>query len=53
MDNQNREKKDDIIAGRNPVTEALSSGRPIESILVSKNNHAGSIVAIISKAKST
>ncbi len=51
MDNQNREKKDDIIAGRNPVCEALSSGRPIESILVSKNNHAGSIVAIISKAK--
>ncbi len=51
MDNQNREKKDDIIAGRNPVSEALSSGRPIESILVSKNNHAGSIVAIISKAK--
>lgn len=51
MDNQNREKKDDIIAGRNPVTEALSSGRPIESILVSKNNHAGSIVAILSKAK--
>ena len=51
MNDQNREKKDDIIAGRNPVSEALSSGRPIESILVSKNNHAGSIVAIISKAK--
>ena len=51
MNDQHREKKDDIIAGRNPVSEALSSGRPIESILVSKNNHAGSIVAIISKAK--
>ena len=51
MENQNREKKDDIIAGRNPVTEALASGRPIESILVAKNNHAGSVVAIISKAK--
>ena len=51
MENNNREKKDDIIAGRNPVSEALSSGRPIESILVSKNNHAGSIVAILSKAK--
>lgn len=51
MDNQKREKKDDIIAGRNPVSEALSSGRPIESILVSKSNHSGSIVAIISKAK--
>ncbi len=51
MDNKTREKKDDIIAGRNPVTEALSSGRPIESILVAKNNHAGSVVAILSKAK--
>lgn len=51
MDNQNRDKKDDIIAGRNPVAEALSSSRPIESILISKNNHTGSIVAIISKAK--
>ncbi|MBE6824338.1 MAG: 23S rRNA (guanosine(2251)-2'-O)-methyltransferase RlmB [Ruminococcaceae bacterium] len=51
MENQVREKKDDIIAGRNPVTEAISSSRPIESILVAKNNHAGSIVAILSKAK--
>ena len=51
MDNQNREKKDDIIAGRNPVSEALSSGRPIDSILVAKNNQAGSIIAILSKAK--
>ncbi len=51
MDNQNREKKDDVIAGRNPVSEALASNRPIESILIAKNNHAGSIVAIISKAK--
>lgn len=51
MDNNIKDKKDDIIAGRNPVTEALSSNRPIESILVSKNNHNGSIVAILSKAK--
>lgn len=51
MDIENREKKDDIIAGRNPVMEALSSQRPIESILISKNNHTGSVVAIISKAK--
>lgn len=51
MDNQNREKKDDIIAGRNPVTEALASGRPIDSILCAKNNKSGSIVAILSKAK--
>ena len=51
MDNQNREKKDDIIVGRNPVAEALSSNRPIESILVAINNRSGSIVGILSKAK--
>jgi len=51
MDNQNREKKDDIIVGRNPVSEALASNRPIESILVAGNNRTGSIVSILSKAK--
>lgn len=51
MENKVNEKKDDIIAGRNPVAEALSSNRPIESILVSKSNRTGSVVAIISKAK--
>ncbi|MBR2715414.1 MAG: 23S rRNA (guanosine(2251)-2'-O)-methyltransferase RlmB [Ruminococcus sp.] len=51
MENQSKEKKSDIIAGRNPVSEALSSNRPIESILVAKNNKQGSIVAILSKAK--
>ena len=51
MDNQNRDKKDDIIVGRNPVAEALSSNRPIESILVATNNRSGSIVGILSKAK--
>lgn len=51
MENQNKEKKDDIIAGRNPVAEALSSNRPIESLLVAKGSHTGSIVALLSKAK--
>ncbi len=51
MQNDIKEKKDDIIAGRNPVAEAISSNRPIESILISKNNKSGSVVAIISKAK--
>lgn len=51
MENNAREKKDDIIIGRNPVAEALSSNRPIESILVAKNNRTGSVVAVLSKAK--
>ena len=51
MEKEIREKKDDIIAGRNPVAEALSSNRPIESILVAKGKSTGSIVALLSKAK--
>lgn len=51
MEKEIRENKDDIIAGRNPVAEALSSNRPIESILVAKGKSTGSIVALLSKAK--
>lgn len=44
-------KRNDIIAGRNPVMEAIRSGRSIESILVAKGERSGSVVAIIAKAK--
>lgn len=47
LDNQ----RNDIIAGRNPVMEAIRSGRSIESILVAKGERNGSVVAIIAKAK--
>lgn len=47
LDNQGN----DIIAGRNPVMEAIRSGRSIESILVAKGERSGSVVAIIAKAK--
>lgn len=47
LDNQ----RNDIIAGRNPVMEAIRSGRSIESILVAKGEKSGSVVAIIAKAK--
>ena len=47
LDNQ----RNDIIAGRNPVMEAIRSGRSIESILVAKGERSGSVVAIIAKAK--
>lgn len=47
LDNQ----RNDIIAGRNPVMEAIRSGRSIESILVEKGERSGSVVAIIAKAK--
>lgn len=47
LDNQ----RNDIIAGRNPVMEAIRSGRSIESVLVAKGERSGSVVAIIAKAK--
>ena len=33
---QDRQPKDNIIFGRNPVTEALKSGRDIDKILILK-----------------
>lgn len=40
-----------IIEGRNPVIEALRSGRDIEKILISKGNKEGSIKKIMAMAK--
>ena len=42
---------EDVIAGRNAVTEALRSGRPIDSLYVARGTHTGSIGALIAKAK--
>ncbi len=51
MNEEKREKGSDIIAGRNPVSEALRSGRAIESILIAKGELSGSIKVIAAKAK--
>lgn len=40
-----------IISGRNAVTEAIRSGREIDAVYVQKGNRHGSITAIIAKAK--
>lgn len=45
------EKGEDIIAGRNPVTEALKSGRAIERLLISKGEMSGAVKVIVAKAK--
>ncbi len=45
------EKNNDIIAGRNPVTEALRSGRAIDSLLIAKGELNGSVKVIAAKAK--
>ena len=42
---------EDKIIGRNPVLEAIRSGRSIDKILIKKGKYEGSIVPIIKKAK--
>ncbi len=52
MDKNNREDKTkDLIAGRNPVTEALRSGRPIDTLYVAKGELSGSVKVIAALAK--
>lgn len=50
MDEQKRNHSD-VIVGRNPVSEALRSGRAIESILVARGHRNGSVSVILAKAK--
>ena len=41
----------DFLSGRNPVMEALRSGRPISKIFIASGDHQGSIREIIALAK--
>lgn len=43
---------EDRIIGRNPVMEAIKSGREIDKIIVKKGEQEGSLIPIIKKAKS-
>ena len=45
------EPKPDVIAGRNPVSEAVRSSRPIDKILVARGEKSGAIVGILAQAK--
>ncbi len=49
--NINEKENKDIIAGRNPVMEAVKSQRAIETIMVSKGELSGSIKVIIALAR--
>ncbi len=48
--NANNNEKD-IVFGRNSVSEAIKSGRPLDSILVARGEHTGSIPKILKDAK--
>ncbi len=51
MNDKNSEPKPDVISGRNPVSEALRSNRPIDKILVARGEKSGAVVGILAKAK--
>lgn len=48
---QDTKQQNNIICGRNPVTEALRSGREIDRLLVAHGAAGGSITAIIAKCR--
>ena len=49
MENTNKDTQSNIICGRNPVLEAVRSGREIDRLLVAHGVSGGSITAIIAK----
>ena len=51
MAEKNNEVKSDVISGRNPVSEAVRSNRPIDKILVARGEKSGAVVGILAKAK--
>ena len=51
MEQKDTRKREETIAGRNAVWEALRSGRAIDSIVLARGNRTGAIAPIISKAK--
>lgn len=51
MNNKSYEERPDLIAGRNPVNEAVRSKRAIDKILVASAEQGGSVVAILAKAR--
>ncbi len=46
-----KEQGNNVIAGRNPVTEVLRSGREIDRLLVAHGQTGGSVAAIIAKCR--
>ena len=50
MKEKTAEPKPDVISGRNPVSEAIRSGRPIDKLMVARGEKSGAVVGIIAKA---
>lgn len=50
-DKQKNERRQDLIAGRNAVMEALKAGRALDSVLVARGERQGSIGAILARCR--
>ena len=50
---EKQETRDELIIGRNPVMEALKTGRSIDALFVSKGEKQGSIGKILAMARSS
>ena len=46
-----KNEREDVIAGRNAVAEALKSGRAIDSLWVSKGEHGGNLPMLIAQCR--
>lgn len=44
-------EREDVIAGRNAVSEALKSGRAIDTVWVSKGEHGGNLPALLAQCR--
>lgn len=53
MENDKNTKRNDLIIGRNAVSEAVKSGRPIDTLLVSAGERSGSIGEIIARCRNS
>lgn len=51
MENVEKERREDFVAGRNAVMEALKSGRHLDSVLIARGDRQGSISAIAARCK--
>ncbi len=51
MEKQDTERREDYIAGRNAVMEALKSGRHLDSVMIARGDRQGSIAAIAARCK--
>jgi len=49
--NNSNVERNDIVAGRNAVKEALQSGRPVDYVMIARGDRQGSVADIIKLAK--